>query len=120
MPQRDAAHLILRFRIVMLLFICGLVISGITAFPLRWELDTLASWLGVGTGADPAALSGLRYWIGFVRDGLRHSYETYPFLAYGTDWLAFAHLVIAVFFLGPLVKPTGHEWVLISGVIGCA
>jgi hypothetical protein len=34
--------------VVLTLFIFGLVLSGITAFPLRWELDTLASWLGVG------------------------------------------------------------------------
>jgi hypothetical protein len=33
----------------------------------------------------------------------------YPFLAYGTDWLAFAHIVIAVFFIGPLVKPKDYD-----------
>jgi hypothetical protein len=29
----------------------------------------------------------------------------YPFLAYGTDWLAFVHLVIAVAFVGPFFDP---------------
>jgi hypothetical protein len=29
----------------------------------------------------------------------------HPWLAYGTDWLAFAHIVIAVFFIGPFVDP---------------
>jgi hypothetical protein len=42
------------------------------------------------------------------------------FLAYGTDWLAFAHLVIAVAFIGPLRDPVRNKWVLTFGVIACA
>jgi hypothetical protein len=114
------AQIVLRFRVVLAIFICGLVLSGLTAFPLQWELEKLASWLGVEPNADLTGLSGLRYWIGYVREGLEHSYRSYPFLAYGTDWLAFAHLVIAVFFLGPLFRPTEHDWVLVSGIIACA
>ena len=115
----SSARLILRFRVVLALFILGLVTSGLTAFPLRWELDWLASWMGVGAHPDLASLSGLGYWIAYVREGLQHSYGAYPFLAYGTDWLAFAHLVIAVFFIGPLREPTDHDWVLVSGIIAC-
>jgi hypothetical protein len=114
------SRLILRFRIVLAIFILGLVLSGLSAFPLGWEVDTLARWLGVDTNADLATLTGLRYWIAFVREGLGHSYDRYPFLAYGTDWLAFAHLAIAVFFVGPLREPTRHDWVLVSGIIACA
>jgi hypothetical protein len=40
-------------------------------------------------------------------------------LAYGTDWLAFAHIAIAVFFIGPLVDPVRNVWVLRAGVIAC-
>ena len=43
----------------------------------------------------------------------------YPFLAYGTDWLAFAHLVLAVVFLGPLRDPIRNKWVLQFGLIAC-
>ena len=42
----------------------------------------------------------------------------YPFMSYGTDWLAFAHL-IAVAFLGPLYDPVRNKWVLVFGVIAC-
>ncbi len=108
-----------RFRLVIALFIVALVISGITAFPLRWELNTLASWMGLGADPDLGSLTGLRHWIAYVRAGLERSYDAYPFLAYGTDWLAFAHIVIAVFFIGPLREPTQHDWILVSGIIAC-
>jgi hypothetical protein len=42
-----------------------------------------------------------------------------PFLAYGTDWLAFAHLVLGVVFIGPIVDPIRNKWVLQFGVIAC-
>ena len=44
----------------------------------------------------------------------------YPFLAYGTDWLAFAHLVIAVAFVGPWRDPVRNRWVVTFGLIACA
>ncbi len=40
-------------------------------------------------------------------------------MAYGTDWLAFAHLAIAFAFLGPLRDPVRNKWVLVFGVIAC-
>jgi hypothetical protein len=40
-------------------------------------------------------------------------------LAYGTDWLAFAHLVIAIAFLGPLKDPVRNIWVVEFGMIAC-
>ena len=39
--------------------------------------------------------------------------------AYGTDWLAFAHLVIAVAFVGPLRDPVKNVWVVEWGMIAC-
>ncbi len=108
-----------RFRVVLALFMLGLVISGLTAFPLKWELNLLGAWLGIRPDIDMTSLSGLRYWIAYVRAGLEQSYSGYPFLAYGTDWLAFAHIVIAFFFVGPLRQPTQHDWVLVSGIVAC-
>jgi hypothetical protein len=40
-------------------------------------------------------------------------------MAYGTDWLAFAHLVIAVAFWGPLRDPVRNVWVVQFGMIAC-
>jgi hypothetical protein len=43
----------------------------------------------------------------------------YPFLAYGTDWLGFAHLAIAVAFWGPIKAPVRNVWVVEFGIIAC-
>jgi hypothetical protein len=111
--------LLRRIRILLGLFVVGLVLSGLTAFPLRWEIDVLASMLGVSDAPSPEGHTGLDYWILYVREGLRISYAQYSFLAYGTDWLAFAHIVIAVFFIGPILDPARNVWVIQAGMIAC-
>ncbi|MBA3972556.1 MAG: hypothetical protein H0X46_10550, partial [Bacteroidetes bacterium] len=40
-------------------------------------------------------------------------------LAYGTDWLAFSHIVIAMAFIGPLIDPVKNIWVIQFGIIAC-
>jgi hypothetical protein len=112
--------LIARTRLAIGIFIAGLVASGVTAFPLLHELDLLARLLGIGNAAAPDALAGLSSWIFKVRAGLRETHAHYPFIAYGTDWLAFGHIVIAVFFIGPLVDPVRNVWVIQAGLIACA
>jgi hypothetical protein len=112
--------LISRFRLVLGGFVLALVVSGVTAFPLLWEVETLARLLGIAPDADYRDLTGLQQWIAYVRDGLRHNAREYPFMAYGTDWLAFGHIVIALFFIEPLVKPTQGRGNLIVGMVACA
>ena len=58
-------------------------------------------------------------WIGRVNSGVQNGYGQYPFLAYGTDWLAFAHVAIAVLFIGPLRDPVKNLWVIEFGMIAC-
>jgi hypothetical protein len=98
-----------RIRIAVGIVIFGLVASGVTAFPLLHELNLLARFAGDGD-------SGMSRWILTVRDGLEATYERYPFIAYGTDWLAFAHLMIALFFILPWRDPVRYEGVLKVGV----
>ena len=118
-PTVEQAATLRRFRVVLGLFILGLILSGITAFPLKRELETVAAVRGLERASPANAGNGFDRWILTVRDGLRDSYARYPWLAYGTDWLAFAHIVIAVFFLGPLVDPVRNVWVLRAGIIAC-
>jgi hypothetical protein len=42
-----------------------------------------------------------------------------PFIACGTDWLAFAHLVIAIAFWGPVRDPVRNIWVVQFGMTAC-
>jgi hypothetical protein len=102
------------------LFVAGLVVSGATALPLMHEVEWLAASLGVGDAVSPEEHTGLAHWVLKVRDGLRATYTQYPFMAYGTDWLAFGHFVIAIFFLGPLRDPVRNVWVIRAGLVACA
>ncbi len=94
------------------LFIVGLFLSGATAMPLQTELDVVAKFLG---GTD----SGIAHWIFKVREGVRNTYSLYPFMAYGTDWLAFGHFVIALAFVGALRDPVRNRWLFLFGMISC-
>ena len=107
------------FRVVLLLFIAGLVLSGVTAFPLLHELRLLCHLLGAGSAATSDGSTGLIFWILTVRNGLEHTYSDYPWIAYGTDWLAFGHLVIAAFFIGPLIRPASSRATLWTGIVAC-
>jgi hypothetical protein len=109
-----------KIRWLLGLFIAGLILSGITAFPLLHELNLLCALFGMADVASPDGYTGLQWWLLFVRQGLAVTYERFPFIAYGTDWLAFAHLTIAVFFIGPFRDPVRNIWVIRAGLIACA
>ncbi|MDH6181544.1 hypothetical protein M2152_001726 [Microbacteriaceae bacterium SG_E_30_P1] len=106
-----------QIRIWLAIFIAALVVSGVTAFPLETELRIGSDILQASPA--PQWLPGLVQWIEQVRDGLIATNDAYPFLAYGTDWLAFAHLVIAILFIGPWRDPVRNVWVIHWGMIAC-
>lgn len=109
-----------KYRISLGFFIFGLVISGLTAFPLETELKFLCEIIGISNAQNYGNLHGIYHWIAYVSHGLTDTYSKYPFIGYGTDWLAFGHLVIAMFFVKPLLHPSGNLWVLKCGLIACA
>jgi hypothetical protein len=109
-----------RIRFWVAIFIVGLILSGVTAFPLQTELGWLVSLLHSSALHALAQSTGLLPWIERVNYALRSASTNYPFLAYGTDWLAFAHLVIAVAFIGPYTDPVRNKWVITFGLIACA
>jgi hypothetical protein len=108
-----------RIRVWLCLFVAGLLVAGITAFPLEWESRILSQWLhGSGAWAGDA-FPQIRSWIDQARQGFAVSYRRYPWLAYGTDWLAFGHITIAVAFAGPIRDPVRNKWVVQFGMIAC-
>ncbi|MHC9043435.1 hypothetical protein ACYX8G_02570 [Microbacterium saperdae] len=114
----SARRTLLWIRVCIGILIFGLFVSGITAFPLREELTLGSDVLHASpaSGWFPEAVA----WVDRVSHALTDVGTRYPFIAYGTDWLAYAHLVLAVVFLGPLVDPVRNIWVTQFGVIACA
>jgi len=109
--------------VLVAFFIFGLVISGITAIPLMSEVDALVKI----TNADqlvalPASADAPIWavWLLKIQTALHESAASHPMLFYGTDWLAFGHIVIAVAFIGAWKDPTRNEWLFDFGLIACA
>jgi hypothetical protein len=100
-----------QIRIRLSLFIVGLVVSGLSALPIESLLQWAYSWrLGPSSFAD---------WIRRIYLGVHKTNMYYPFMAYGTDWLAFGHFVIAIAFIGPLKDPVRNIWIVEFGIISC-
>jgi hypothetical protein len=89
-----------------------LVLSGLTAFPIETQLGIINDNISLL----PAFLQN---WVSSVYLAVKNTNAAYPYLAYGTDWLAFAHIVIAVAFIGPLRDPVRNIWILQFGMIAC-
>jgi hypothetical protein len=96
-----------RIRWLTGLFLLGLVLSGATAIPLQLETGRLTR------------LSNAQ-WLLRVHAALVQTESQYPFLFYGTDWLAFGHFVIAIAFIGALKDPVRNRWLFDFGLIACA
>ena len=96
---------------LLLLFMVCLFISGLTAIPVEPQLNFLLQNLQKGTS--------LHGWIEKVLTSYREVNSSYPFLLYGYDWLAFAHFVLAILFIGPYKDPLRNTWVIRFGMIAC-
>lgn len=106
--------LIKSIRFLLIVFMIGLIVSGVTAFPLESELGVANAFL-----QDLSSKNALTKWIDLVHKGVVETNLKYPFISYGTDWLAFAHLVIAIAFIGPIKDPVKNIWVVEFGIISC-
>lgn len=96
----------------LLFFIVCLVISGATAIPVVTELEFATRMMPRGTAIGD--------WLDNVYMAVVKQQQEAPFLAYGYDWLAFAHFVLAILFIGPLKDPVRNVWVIEFGMIACA
>jgi hypothetical protein len=99
-----------RVRLCIWIIIIGLFISGVTAFPIETELAFFVKQ----QSADSSTLTS---WLNRVYLAVKDTNTRYPFVSYGTDWLAFAHIMLAILFAGPLVDPVRNIWVVQFGII---
>ena len=112
--EKTANNLKRRTRIWILFFMGALAFSGITAMPVQAETHWLSEFMYTYF---PDSI--VTAWLGTVYHALADM-ARYPFLQYGYDWLAFAHVMIAVAFIGPLIDPVRNKWVIYFGMIACA
>jgi hypothetical protein len=98
-------------RRLLLFFIIALFVSGLTAIPVDAQLSVLAKSLRQETI--------VQEWIQKVLLAYREVASEHPFLFYGYDWLAFAHFVLAILFIGPYRDPVKNIWVIQFGLIAC-
>jgi len=92
-------------------FIAALVISGITAIPVKAEINFLYKWT--------ENISFIQPWMLQLHEAINVTTDNYPFLFYGYDWLAFAHIILAILFIGPIKDPVRNKWVIEFGIIAC-
>jgi hypothetical protein len=114
----DTHRRLFLIRTILVFFVLALGVSGFTAIPLRFELNILNSIAGTGTVVE-YFVPLLTTWISLVHNALENLYQDYAFLAYGYDWLAFGHFVIAIAFLGAVNNPVRNRWVIEFGMIAC-
>ena len=104
----DPLKLKKKIRRWLLLFMFLLVMSGLTAIPLEFEISLIL----------PYTHNSIKL-LNTIYGALQDTGNKYPFMFYGFDWLAFAHLVIAVAFIGPYRDPVRNIWVIQFGIIAC-
>jgi len=95
----------------IIFFMIILALSGLTAIPVETELNFLSRFFSLD--------SYIGQWLDKVYQAFHDTNKNYPFLAYGYDWLAFAHFVLAILFIGPLKDPVRNKWVIEFGIIAC-
>jgi hypothetical protein len=107
-----------RIRLYISVFIIGLILSGITAFPIQSELDYFNTLWQHGSFIS-LTFPNLALFLDHIKNAVHDANAQYPQLFYGTDWLAFAHIVIATAFIGPWRNPIKNIWVIEFGMIAC-
>lgn len=94
----------------------GLFVSGVTVWPAVPELKLAVSL--VWGDAEPAG--GIHAFVLQAIEGLESMAADHPFMLYAHDWLAFAHIMLAILFAGAIKDPVRNIWIVQCGLIMCA
>ena len=77
----DAVRILVAIRFWITVLVAGLVVSGVTAFPLLLELRAASSLLHAEWSVAPELVPEFVAWIDRIRHGLEDTYAKYPFVA---------------------------------------
>ena len=105
-----------RAKLMLFIVSFGLFISGVTIWPAISELKISLSIME-SIGMNQTHLFGF---ITKVRDSLILIEKKHPHIIYAYDWLAFAHIVLAILFYGAAKDPVRNRWVIECGLVMCA
>lgn len=86
-----------------------LIISGVTAFPIHSEINYLFENRSV---FPPFMIQWIEKLYTIIS-------QTPDIMFYGTDWLAFAHIIIALFFIPVFIDPFKYKINLVIAMIAC-
>ena len=122
-PSADDRRTLRRIRLLIALFIAGLVFSGVTAIPLEPEVRWLTQVTGARQLVEAPASTAVPVWAEWlvkVETALHDINTRHPFIAYGGDWLAFGHFMIALVFVWAWREPVRNRWLYDFGLLACA
>ena len=105
-------------RFWLIFFSAALIISGLTAIFAREGLHLFGPFFAQGSILHTLWPS-MAAWLSLVRQAIDETYDKYPFLAYGYDWLAFGHFIIAIPFIMAVRDPRRYSWVITYGISAC-
>ncbi len=103
-----------KIKATVIFFMVALFVSGATAFPVLTEMRWLQANGFIKQGTT------LGNWLQSVLTGAEQVNNTFPFLFYGFDWLAYAHIMIAALFYGVYKNPIQNKFIVNWAVFCCA
>lgn len=112
--NRQQQILLSQIRVVLGLFMFGLFAVGLSVLPII-SLANCAEQFCASHDCPPS----LQLWLNQVVQALSYNSAHYPFMLYTLDWLAFAHMLIAIVFIGAWRDPVRNIWVIEFGMIAC-
>lgn len=115
-PQGERMKPLRRAKWMLGIVAFGLLVSGVTVWPAIPELKA-AVRIVWGDGAPSGVLHAF---VLKALAGLESVNANYPFMLYAHDWLAFAHIVLAILFSGAIRDPVRNVWIVQCGLIMCA
>lgn len=117
--EATAEKKLLQARLLLVIIALGLLVSGLTCYWLPREVSALLD-LVWRRSPDTIPFMAAEYELLVkVERGLANLERDFPEMFLGTDWLGFAHVVLAILFLGAIREPVRNVWIVQFGMI-CA
>ncbi|MBI5360025.1 MAG: hypothetical protein HZA48_05525 [Planctomycetes bacterium] len=109
----------MRIRVILIIFIVLFFLSGMTVFPVEWEVKTVINTVWGDAPPGVGFLSPMHKKLIEIRDSFPVIRDKYEFGIYGLDWLGFAFITMSILFIGVLRDPVKNKWVIQFALLCC-